>query len=431
MKLKLEKDFKPISFDIMMPDEIARKRKLEEEKVRSEKERKIKAEKAKAKREELLEWKRKRNYKIALFSSLAVLFLVIIVVVVIILKNKEGKTADNAIPFQANSETFYMIPVRVSEQYKNLSGDADWDIVTKDFNISETEVTRGLWYAVMGDEWAKGSANMPVTHISLNDIYRFIRKLSSITGTEFRLPSFSEYLSTASYFNGVDSENLNKYAWFSSNASYEIHPVKRKWPNSLGVYDILGNVQEVTADLLDYWSSDSEGQRVFFGGGFSDNNGNILDNMLGKRIFSGKVSDERDMFDYEIGFRLVQGGGVSFYPKGYAPEWDSSFTPEEYRYLRDRVKSYYQLYDIISLTKTSRFYELSSELGYDVTQRHMVGPEPDVRQSSKVKNALAVSWGEGVNDYILLVFSKSASGDWCLDNVIEKFNGDSEPLFKY
>ena len=71
MKLKLEKDFKPISFDIMMPDEIARKRKLEEEKVRSEKERKIKAEKAKAKREELLEWKRKRNYKIALFSSLS------------------------------------------------------------------------------------------------------------------------------------------------------------------------------------------------------------------------------------------------------------------------------------------------------------------------------------------------------------------------
>ena len=99
MKLKLEKDFKPISFDIMMPDEIARKRKLEEEKVRSEKERKIKAEKAKAKREELLEWKRKRNYKIALFSSLAVLFLVIIVVVVIILKNKEGKTAKDISTF--------------------------------------------------------------------------------------------------------------------------------------------------------------------------------------------------------------------------------------------------------------------------------------------------------------------------------------------
>ena len=431
MKLKLEKDYSPISFDIMTPDEIAKNRKLEEDKLRRAREREAKAQKAKAKKAELLECKRKRNKRVSLFLSLTVLSLGIVVVIVLVLKNKSGETVDNAIPFLANGEAFYMIPVPVPEQYKNISTGADWDVVTKDFNISETEVTRGLWYAVMGDEWAKGSANKPVTHVALNDIYRFIRKLSSITGTEFRLPSFSEYLSSASYFNDVNSENLNKYAWFSSNASYDIHPVKRKLPNSLGVYDILGNVQEVTADLLDYWSPDSDGQRVFFGGGVSDNKEIILDNMLGKRIFSGRVSDECDIFDYEIGFRLVQGGGVSFYPRGYRPEWDNPFTPDEYRDLRECVKSYYQFNGNAPLAKSMRFYESSLELGYDVTQCSRVGQEPQIIQSSIVKNALAIVWGEGDDDYMLLVFSKCSSGKWCLDNVIEKFNGDSEPLFKY
>lgn len=34
MKLKLEKDFKPLSFDILTPDEIAKKKRLIEEKER-------------------------------------------------------------------------------------------------------------------------------------------------------------------------------------------------------------------------------------------------------------------------------------------------------------------------------------------------------------------------------------------------------------
>lgn len=37
MKLKLEKDFKPLSFDILTPDEIAKKKRLIEEKERRQK----------------------------------------------------------------------------------------------------------------------------------------------------------------------------------------------------------------------------------------------------------------------------------------------------------------------------------------------------------------------------------------------------------
>ena len=40
MKLKLEKDFRPLSFDIVTHDEIAKNRKLEEDKARKEKARK-------------------------------------------------------------------------------------------------------------------------------------------------------------------------------------------------------------------------------------------------------------------------------------------------------------------------------------------------------------------------------------------------------
>lgn len=51
MKLKLEKDFKPLSFDILTPDEIAKKKRLIEEKERREKQKGTKKETPKPKRD--------------------------------------------------------------------------------------------------------------------------------------------------------------------------------------------------------------------------------------------------------------------------------------------------------------------------------------------------------------------------------------------
>ncbi|MBR3731494.1 MAG: SUMF1/EgtB/PvdO family nonheme iron enzyme [Spirochaetales bacterium] len=61
-----------------------------------------------------------------------------------------------------------------------------------------------------------------------------------------------------SYFNEADKEMLSDYAWFNHNAGlvigqgnpgYGTHEVGMKRPNSLGLYDMGGNVCEITADF--------------------------------------------------------------------------------------------------------------------------------------------------------------------------------------
>ncbi len=63
------------------------------------------------------------------------------------------------------------------------------------FRIGKTQVTQGLWRAVMGSNpssFKKGD-NYPVENVSWNDCQEFIRKLNQKTGKRFRLPTEAEW----------------------------------------------------------------------------------------------------------------------------------------------------------------------------------------------------------------------------------------------
>jgi len=44
---------------------------------------------------------------------------------------------------------------------------------------------------------------------------------------------------------------INDYAWYKNNAGNKVHEIKQKLPNTLGIYDILGNVSEMCFDRFD------------------------------------------------------------------------------------------------------------------------------------------------------------------------------------
>jgi len=54
--------------------------------------------------------------------------------------------------------------------------------------------------------------------------------------------------SSTTYFFGNDIANLEDYAWIISNSSNSIQPVGQKLPNNWGLYDMYGNVEEMTLD---------------------------------------------------------------------------------------------------------------------------------------------------------------------------------------
>jgi formylglycine-generating enzyme required for sulfatase activity len=66
----------------------------------------------------------------------------------------------------------------------------------KGFWLGKTEVTQGLWKAVMGSNpssFKDCGDNCPVERVSWDDAQEFIKKLNGLTGKKYRLPSESEW----------------------------------------------------------------------------------------------------------------------------------------------------------------------------------------------------------------------------------------------
>ncbi|MDR1657388.1 MAG: formylglycine-generating enzyme family protein [Deltaproteobacteria bacterium] len=134
--------------------------------------------------------------------------------------------------------------------------------ISAPFYLGETEVTQAQWEAVMGSNPTPAEnigANKPVTNFTWDEVQTFIQKLNQMAGTDkFRLPTEAEWEYAARagtqtpWFFGENADYLDDYAWYAGNAD-EPQPVGLLRPNPWGLYDIIGNVRELTAD---YYHSD-------------------------------------------------------------------------------------------------------------------------------------------------------------------------------
>ena len=133
------------------------------------------------------------------------------------------------------------------------------------YYIGETEVTQGLWEAVMGNNPSnfKG-ANLPVESVSWDDCQTFVQQLNQLTGRKFRLPTEAEWEYAARGGNKSrgyqysGSNTLADVAWYTDNSRNKTHEVKTRQSNELGLYDMSGNVYEWCQDWYGDYSSSSQ-----------------------------------------------------------------------------------------------------------------------------------------------------------------------------
>ncbi len=157
-------------------------------------------------------------------------------------------------------------------------------VTLDDFAIGESEVTVGLWYAVMGAVPYLNDIkepDKPVGNVSWYDCQVFLRKLNGLTGRTFRLPTEAEWEYAArggqrSRRYGFSGGNdMKSVMWFLDNADSKTRVVKTRKPNELGLYDMCGNVWEWCYDRAAEYTADPAvnpsgategGQRILRGG---------------------------------------------------------------------------------------------------------------------------------------------------------------------
>ena len=132
-------------------------------------------------------------------------------------------------------------------------------VSVSDFFISQYPVTQVQWKTIMGSNPSKfkkkfDSDRRPVDHVSWDDCIMFIKKLNKLTEKNYLLLTEAEW-EYAARGGGVSkdkysgSKYIKEVAWFDEENG-STHPVGQKQPNSLGIYDMSGNVWEWCNDFF-------------------------------------------------------------------------------------------------------------------------------------------------------------------------------------
>ncbi|MCY2968670.1 MAG: formylglycine-generating enzyme family protein, partial [Planctomycetota bacterium] len=141
--------------------------------------------------------------------------------------------------------------------------------LTQPFFLGVTEVTQGEYVEIMGGENPSGFKNVgmlaPVESVDWEQATEFCKKLTALErragrlpeGWEYRLPTEAQWeyacrAGTTSEFSFGESEKLlPEFAWYIANSENTTHPVRTRKANSLGLFDMHGNVDEWCQDWYD------------------------------------------------------------------------------------------------------------------------------------------------------------------------------------
>ena len=154
-----------------------------------------------------------------------------------------------------------------------VDGEREKVRISKPFALAQTEITQLQWRSVMGSPWGlqmpKDCDDCPVNGISWELAVEFVRKLSELTGKNYRLPTEVEWeyaCRAGGQHQYCGGDDMDAVAWYLRNSQGKVHAVATKQPNTWGLYDMSGNVDEWTNDCWVGYAGKECWKRVLRGG---------------------------------------------------------------------------------------------------------------------------------------------------------------------
>ena len=185
------------------------------------------------------------------------------------------------------------------------------------FWLGKYEVTQGQWQQLMRSNNSRFNlgASYPVETVSWEETRKYIDILNGQHGGKyrFRLPTEAEW-EYAARSGGLPEKfaggnKTKSVAWYRTNSRENTHPVGRKAPNGMGLYDMSGNVWEWCQDFYSVKayrrhgkdnpviSDNASNNRVARGGGYNSYSRLIRCAQRGEYLPAKR--------DRNVGFRIV------------------------------------------------------------------------------------------------------------------------------
>jgi len=191
------------------------------------------------------------------------------------------------------------------------------------FNINDKwERVEGIYWEhdCSGKKQLQGD-NYPVVHVSKNDAEEFCKWLTKIAEKKYRLPSEAEWEYAARGKNNYrytysGSNYYTDVAWNNKNSGMISHQVGQKRPNSLGLYDMSGNVNEFCIDLYDsnYYNKSriNDPKGPLQGRGTVMRGGSFDDSEWCCRVTTRQWYSPSSVGLFDLGFRVVRDDSTQY-----------------------------------------------------------------------------------------------------------------------
>lgn len=154
--------------------------------------------------------------------------------------------ADEAPPKSIEISSFWMQAHEVTF--------GEWDLFFKDMNLPQSKNIDGITRPTpqyIDLTWGMGrEGTKPTNSMSQQAAVMYCKWLYSKTGFFYRLPTEAEW-EFACKTGKTESNRLSEIAYFLDNSGGKFHDVEKQKPNTLGIYDMLGNLSEWTSDQYD------------------------------------------------------------------------------------------------------------------------------------------------------------------------------------